>query len=154
MNTYELRFKGRKVGAIVVFHKITAQVFADNEDAATLALYGRFEHITLEGIKQIESPFDGDGLVERVQNTKEEFNVIRLRVEQLRDALDEYAKRQAHDNAAWHDDPDAPDHSLYHAPAEQQFPRDERDKAILELVARHLEVLNENAEAHRKAVAA
>jgi len=144
MKTYEIRFTGRKVGAIGIFYPITAQVFADDAQAALMALYGRFEHITGAELKEIQSPFDGNGLVERVQNTQDEHRLIRLYVERLRDTIDAVAKRQTRDNQQWHDDQDAPDHGLWQSPSDQQFPRAERDKAILELVSRHLEVLNEN----------
>ncbi len=145
MKTYEIDFKGRKVGAIGVFETFRTQVFADDPEAAKLALYARFEHITLtREPKEIQSPFDAEGLVNRVQNERDEHRSFRSKVEALRDLLDLVATRQAKANADWHDDPDSDDHGLYHSPADQQFTREERDKALLELVARHLEVLKEN----------
>lgn len=152
MKTFEIKFTGRKTGAIGVFAAFAAQVFAENAEAATVQLYDRFEHIHQPEVKEILSPFDGNGLVERVQNTSEEHAAIRRAVESLRRELDRVAARQAQANLDWHDDPEAPDWALYHSPAWLQFPRSERDAAILELVSRHLDVLNENEAAAGKAV--
>jgi hypothetical protein len=155
MKTYSIKFTGRKLGAIGKFYSITAEVFADNPQAASAALYDRFEfgHAGPPDVKEIKSPFNGDDLVGRVQNTKEEFDRVRACVTLLRSVMDQTCKGASKDNADWHDDPDAPDHALYHATAEQQFPRTERDRAILELVSRHLETLNENEAAEGKVAA-
>ncbi len=45
------------------------------------------------------------------------------------------AERATKGNATWHDDPDGGDHALYHAPADQQFPAEQRLIAIAELVS-------------------
>lgn len=127
-----------------VFEEITAQVFATDPDAALLALYDRFEHIQQPDVKEIQSPFDSDTLVNRVQNTQEEHAAIRRAVEALRRELDRVAARQTNDNQNWHDDPEAEDWALFHCPPYDMFPRELRDAAILELVSRHLDVLNEN----------
>ena len=44
--TYTARFKGRTKGAIGIFYWIDVEVHADTPDAARLALYDRFEHIS------------------------------------------------------------------------------------------------------------
>lgn len=155
MKTFEIHFTGRRLGAIGVFYPIHAEVFAEDDVGALAALYERFEHVQYPQVKEIASPFDSDGLVERVQNERDEFNQIRGLALVLRGFIDKVAERQAKANQDWHDDPEAPDWGLYHATAEVQFPRAARDAAILELVSRHLEVLNENeAAAERKAVKA
>lgn len=43
---YTAKFTGRQVGAIGIFHKITAEVEAESPDAATLKLYDQYEHIS------------------------------------------------------------------------------------------------------------
>lgn len=45
MNTYRIRFDGRKVGAIGIFYPIAATRQGENEEAAILALYDEYEHI-------------------------------------------------------------------------------------------------------------
>ena len=144
IKTYSIRFTGRKVGAIGSFEPIIAQVFSTDPDAVLLALYGHWEHIQQPEVKEIQSPFDSETLVNHVQNTSEDHRHIRLYVERIRDYLDAVAKRHAKANMEWHDDPEADDHLLFHAPSDQQFPREVRDAAILEIVSRHLDVLNEN----------
>ncbi len=46
MTTYTATFVGRTKGAIGIFYRINTTVTADNPEAARLALYDRFEHIT------------------------------------------------------------------------------------------------------------
>lgn len=46
MKTYQVRFYGRKVGAIGIFYWIADTVQAENEKAAELKLYDMYEHIT------------------------------------------------------------------------------------------------------------
>ena len=53
MKTYYIEFTGRKTGALgVTYHNIATRT-AENEDAAILALYDEFEHITVRFIKDI-----------------------------------------------------------------------------------------------------
>lgn len=43
---YRAEFYGRKAGAIGIFYWITTEVEGDDPDAARLALYDRYEHIS------------------------------------------------------------------------------------------------------------
>ena len=52
MKTYTAKFTGRKVGAIGIFYPITTTVQAENEEAARLKLYDKYEHIM--GLKLTE----------------------------------------------------------------------------------------------------
>lgn len=79
-----------------------------------------------------------EALATAAVNETREYNQIMFAVKQLRSALDRTANRVAKENAEWHDDPDAEDHLTYHAPADEQFPREARDEAIRQLVAHYL----------------
>lgn len=45
MNTYTIRFIGRKIHAIGEFYPCTATRTAENVDAAILALYDEYDHV-------------------------------------------------------------------------------------------------------------
>jgi len=50
-------------------------------------------------------------------------------------------------NKEWNDAPDAEDHGLWIAPDAEQFTREMRTLATLDLVGRHLDTINENERA-------
>lgn len=77
-------------------------------------------------------------LVTAAMNEKSEYDSIVLAVGSLRRAIDRTAARVAKANAEWHDDPEAEDHAEFHAPANEQFPREMRDEAIRGIVAHYL----------------
>ena len=52
MTTYTVKFTGRTNGAIGIFYPITETVQAENEEAAKLKLYEKYEHITNIQIKK------------------------------------------------------------------------------------------------------
>lgn len=132
IKTYEIRFTGRKKGAIGVFYPITAQVFAVNTDAAVLALYERFEHVQNPQAKEIQSPFDSERLVREAMNESCEHAEILRHVRAIQHAIDRIADKAAKANADWHDDLDSPDHGLYHSHPELQFPPSVRMLAAAE----------------------
>ena len=144
MKTYEIQFIGRTVGAIGKFYPIRAQVFAADAEAAKLKLYDRFEHITGATVKEITSPFDSDCLFDYANDTRTHSNGIRAHVARMCRLIDCAAWELAQANQNWHDDKDAPDHALFQAQHLEQFPREMRDAAVLDLVKRHLEIINEN----------
>ena len=47
MNTYEIAFKGRKIGAIGIIYRMTETVEAPTAKEAEHKLYDRFEHISV-----------------------------------------------------------------------------------------------------------
>lgn len=143
MKCYAFRFTGRKVGAIGKFCEIEIQLFAQDEAVARLKLYDHFEHISNLECKEWSSPFSDDHLVNYVQNTPGHHARIRKLAAQIRDELNDVANHLARANKEWHDDPEAEDHLLFHAPAIEQYPQRERDAAALELLKRHLEVIAE-----------
>lgn len=77
-------------------------------------------------------------LVTAAMNDRAEHDAITRAIRQLRSWVDITAERITKANADWHDDPAAEDHAAYHAPAIEQFPRDARDEAILDLVRHYL----------------
>lgn len=138
MKTYIATFTGRLRGAIGIFYPCRVAVQGENEEAATLRLYDTHEH--LKGLKLREA---ADALVLLVQNDRELYDAVRQAVESLKRAVDRAAEQFAKANADWHDDPEADDHAAFHAPAIVQLPREERTKALLELLERHLTVIAE-----------
>jgi hypothetical protein len=52
MKTYEVRFYGRTIGAIGILYWITDTVQAENEEAAKLKLYDKYEHISILTIRE------------------------------------------------------------------------------------------------------
>jgi hypothetical protein len=97
-------------------------------------------------VKEIQSPFDADCLFDYANNTAELSNWMRSHVESFRRLMDRAASKLADANQQWHDDKDAADHPLFQASGFEQFPREMRDAAILDLVKRHLETINQNEE--------
>jgi hypothetical protein len=45
MHTYRIHFMGRHIGAIGIFQEFTETVQAENDEAARLKLYDKYEHI-------------------------------------------------------------------------------------------------------------
>lgn len=74
-------------------------------------------------------------LVTTVQTRSHNYHRFMNGYKAIRQAVDMAACQLAKDNAAWHDDPTAPDHPDFHAPPEVQFNRAVRDEAIVELVS-------------------
>jgi hypothetical protein len=52
--TFNATFTGRQKGAIGITHRITTTVDGDDKDAARLALYDRFEHISGAELTPVE----------------------------------------------------------------------------------------------------
>jgi hypothetical protein len=77
-------------------------------------------------------------LVTAAINERAEHDAITRAIRQLRSWVDITAERVAKANADWHDDPESDSHAAYHAPAIEQFPREARDAAIIELVQFYL----------------
>ena len=75
-------------------------------------------------------------------NERHEHDIIVAAVKNLRFAMDKVAAKAAKANADWHDDPSCADHKKFHAPAEKQFKRPSRDRAILNLVRHYLTEAN------------
>ncbi len=148
---FSILFTGRKVGAIGIFQEIESQVFATDEKAALLALYERFEHISKPQVKEWKSPFDSDCLFDYANNTEQLSNHVRHHVESLRRLMDGAARDMNKVHREWHDDQDAADHPLYHAGEFDQYPRELRDAAVLDLVKRHLDTINENERSRAEA---
>lgn len=55
MKTYEIEFYGRLKGAIGIFYTITDTVQAENEEAAILALYDKYENVHRPKIKEVSA---------------------------------------------------------------------------------------------------
>jgi hypothetical protein len=87
---------------------------------------------------------NAEQLVNTVENDRAYHERMSNLAGLLRGFMDTVARSVAKSNAAWHDDPDADDHAAFHAPAEQQFPREVRDQAIKDLVELHLQRMAEN----------
>jgi hypothetical protein len=138
LRAYEIRFTGRKVGAIGICYEITASRFAVSPDEAVRLLYepmpAAFEHITNAEAKQVESPFGADGLVLFMRNDRgfsEEFaHLASLATSYVSRA----ARRCAKTNADWHDDPEDAAHGFFHAPVEAQYPAGEQLVAAAEML--------------------
>ena len=81
---------------------------------------------------------NADTLVTAAMNELGDYDAIVFAVIGLRRTIDRTAARVAKANAEWHDDAEAEDHAAFHAPAEEQFPREMRDEAIRDLVAHYL----------------
>jgi hypothetical protein len=79
-------------------------------------------------------------LVTAAMSDRAEHDAITRAIRQLRSWVDITAERVTKANADWHDDPegDPKGHAEYHAPAIEQFPREARDAAIMELVQFYL----------------
>lgn len=82
-----------------------------------------------EEVRQLKVGAINDPIIDRT---------IAFAVRHLRAAVDRTANLVARANADWHDDPEASDYAEFHSPAEVQFSREARDKAILDLVQRYL----------------
>lgn len=96
--------------------------------------------------------FTAEQLEIAVQNDRRAYDAFWNSVKLLRAAVDRVAERVAKENADWHDDPEADDHAEYHAPADQQFPREVRDECIKSLFAHYVGelTLSENGKAVRQ----
>lgn len=139
LNTYEIRFTGRKLGAIGKFYPITAQRFAPSPAKAIEALADQFERMPPPPeVKQIPSPFDCEWFERVIRNDEPTASVISVAVSSILRACERLRDKTAAESKAWHDDPDAPDHWLFHAPAEMQIPAAVLIKAAAEVVLYHL----------------
>ena len=78
---------------------------------------------------------NAESLVQFIENDKQLHDAVFFCVKSLRRTADRAAEAVAKANADWHDDPQADDHKAFHAPADKQFTRATRDKAIKQLVA-------------------
>ena len=76
-----------------------------------------------------------ESLVRFIENDKLLHNSVFTAIGNIRRAVNRAADQVAKANADWYDDPDGKDYKAYHAPAEKQFTRAARDKAIKQLVA-------------------
>lgn len=79
-----------------------------------------------------------EALVNYVMNDRTLHGHVTYYIGRLRNELDKAARLLAKENAGWHDDPAADEYADFHAPADVQFPRNIRDKAIKALVAHYL----------------
>lgn len=138
----------RQIGAIGIFYDIRRLYFATDEAEALAKFGAQFETSGPPSIvKEIESPFDSDCLFDYANNTEALSHWMRSHVESFRRLIDRAARELATANQNWHDDKEAGDHELFQATSAEQFPREMRDAAVLDLVKRHLEVINENERA-------
>lgn len=135
----------RKRGAIGIFESVLREYFAPDDTDANRQFQEEFETSgPPTTIREWKNPFDSECLFDYANNTAAIHVHIRHHVECLRRLMDNAARDYAKYNQAWHDDKDAPDSPLFQASAENQFPREFRDGAILDLVQQHLEVISEN----------
>jgi hypothetical protein len=131
---YNIRFTGRLKGAIGKFYPIEAQRFANNPEEAKLLLYDTYDHIQLPEIKEVPSPFDSESIELFVRNDRDYLESVAHHANMLVALIDRAAIHIAKANAQWHDDPESPDHWLFHADHEMQFPPEVRIKAAAELI--------------------
>lgn len=82
----------------------------------------------------MQTKFSADNLVLYVQNDSELHGSFSLLVNLMTVMMTRAARQLAKANAEWHDDPEADDHALFHAPFDVQFPPEEQLKAIAEIV--------------------
>ena len=122
LNTYEVKFRGRRKGAIGKFYTIMAQRFATTPEQAIENLYDDWEHVQQPEVKRIESPFDAEFLTRIVLNEASAHDSIQRHACAIVNEVRRLADKSAKANADWHDDPEAADHWLFHAPSEAQFP--------------------------------
>lgn len=64
MKTYRAVFQGRAKGALGIFYPMSTEVTAENEEAARLRLYDRFEHISSLRLTE----FDAEAETRRREN--------------------------------------------------------------------------------------
>lgn len=134
LKTYAVRFTGRKVGALGVSDTFESQRYAINPEKAVEALYDQYEHIQQPQVKEIEPPFGAGSLYTYASNDRDTWETIQRHVSGIVSALDRARDKVARANKEWHDDPDSPDHALFHAPAEAQITGQELVKAAAECV--------------------
>ena len=96
------------------------------------------------GVHDMRTAERAETLVTAASSDRAEHDAITRAIRQLRSWLDICAERVAKANADWHDDPegDPEGHAEHHAPAIEQFPREARDAAIIDLVRFHLNETN------------
>lgn len=131
---YAITFTGRRVGAIGIFEQFHALRFGSSPEDAIKQLYDKFEHIQHPLVKEWQSPFGSESLELLIRNDPTLLEEVAHHVRQLQRAVARAASQHARSNAEWHDDPEAEDHALYHAPVEQQFPPELQLQAVAELV--------------------
>lgn len=133
MKTYEITFKGRKIRERGAFRTIRVQRFGADERSAIANLYDVYEHIQQPQCREIPSPFDAEYLRRVIHNNHPDFDAFSRRLDLLKETVRHVAERAAKENARWHDDPESPDHWLYHAPFEMQFPAPVQFEALVEM---------------------
>jgi hypothetical protein len=79
-----------------------------------------------------------EGIILNIQNDKRLLDSVVFHVKQLRRTVDRAARAMAMANAGWADDPDDDDYALMHSDDEIQYPGEDRDRAIVELVTHYL----------------
>ena len=131
---YNIRFTGRKLGAIGKFYQIEARRFATSPEDAVRLLYDEYEHISQPKAKEWQSPFSEDTLVNLVMNDQPMLESVAHHANMLVSLVSRAARQAAKANAEWHDDPESPDHWLFHADTELQFPPEVQIKAAAELI--------------------
>jgi hypothetical protein len=131
---YDIWFTGRRVGAIGIFHEINAMRFGADEETAIRNLYDEYEHITNVRAKEWASPFNAETIELFVRNDREFMEELAHIEAQLVRLVGRAARKIAEANREWHDDPESPDHWLFHAPDDMQFPGEVRVKAAAELI--------------------
>lgn len=131
---YAITFTGRHIGAIGIFEQFHTLRFATSPEDAINQLYENYEHIHQPTVKEWESPFNSESLELMIRNDPTLLEEVAHHVRQLQRAVARAAGKHAKANAEWHDDPDAEDHALFHAPVDQQFPPEVQLQAVAELV--------------------
>ena len=131
---YNIRFTGRKVGAIGIFYEIDAMRFAQSPEDAIRLLYDEYEHISMPEAKEWDSPFGPETIENFVRNDSGMMEELAHIEHQLTRLVSRAARHIAKANADWHDDPESPDHWLFHADVDLQFPAEHQIKAAAELI--------------------
>lgn len=135
---FEITFTGRKVGAIGKTYEITASRFAQTPEEAIRLLYEpmpeAYEHIMHPEVREVPSPFGWQQLYNHVTNTRESLDQFSHWARMMTSEMSRVARRCAKEAKDWHDDPEAPEHALYHAPADQVFPAEQQLIAIAEVM--------------------
>ena len=97
-------------------------------------------------------PFSSAELYFAAMNEKHIHDIFTTYLSTLRRTVDNWAERQAKDNASWFDDESpeaAEERKRYHAKASVQFPERVRVSTLKQLIARHIEIMAENKRSER-----
>lgn len=120
-----------------ILKKLAHQVECDAHDG--LELSTRDENGNKCGKLTIDKNDENDSdLFLYARNDGKLWKTITFAVDHLRQAFDRAAESLAKERADWHDDPSAEDHAAYHAPADTQFPAEDRNAAALEAFTHYL----------------